>query len=99
MSVDAWCGMQSLKEVADGFHTKLITTSDRAKIEGVTHIGFSPENGLDIAKGILRMAIENYPNRRDKAYIPNHKQDIVTGFSPEQIDYLLGGSFRASYSF
>jgi carbon-monoxide dehydrogenase catalytic subunit len=43
------------------------------------------------------MAIENYPNRMREVHIPNHKQDIVTGFSPEQIKYLLGGSFRASY--
>ena len=34
MVVDVQCIMQGLKEVADCFHTKLITTDNRAKITG-----------------------------------------------------------------
>ena len=34
MTVDVQCEMQGLADVAECFHTKLITTSDRAKIEG-----------------------------------------------------------------
>ena len=34
MTVDVQCEMQGLKNVAECFHTKLITTSDRARIEG-----------------------------------------------------------------
>jgi len=97
MTVDVQCQMQGLKNVAECFHTKLITTSDRAMIEGATHIEFHPETGLDTAKKILRMAIENYPNRRHAVYIPSHKRDMVAGFSHETINYLLGGLFRASY--
>jgi anaerobic carbon-monoxide dehydrogenase catalytic subunit len=97
MTVDVQCEMQSLQGVAECFHTKLVTTSDRAKIEGATHMEFHPENGLDTAKQILKMAIENYPNRRHAVYIPNQSQDIVAGFSHETINYLLGGLFRASY--
>jgi carbon-monoxide dehydrogenase catalytic subunit len=97
MTVDVQCEMQGLQNVAECFHTRLITTSDRAKIEGATHIEFHPENGLDTAKLILKMAIENYPNRRHAVYIPEHTQDTVVGFSHETINYLLGGLFRASY--
>ncbi len=97
MTVDVQCQMQGLKDVAECYHTKLITTSDRAKIEGAIHMEFHPETGLDTAKKILKMAIENYPNRRHEIYIPHHAQDGVVGFSHETINYLLGGMFRASY--
>ena len=97
MTVDVQCQMQGLANVAECFHTRLITTSDRAMIEGAQHIEFHPENGLEIAKGILRMAIENYPNRRGPVHIPSEKQDMIAGFSHETITYLLGGLFRASY--
>jgi anaerobic carbon-monoxide dehydrogenase catalytic subunit len=97
MTVDVQCEMQGLKDVSECYHTKLITTSDRAKIEGATHIEFHPETGFDTAKRILKMAIENYPKRRHAVYIPHHSQDGVVGFSHETINYLLGGMFRASY--
>ncbi|MCX7966024.1 MAG: anaerobic carbon-monoxide dehydrogenase catalytic subunit [Syntrophorhabdaceae bacterium] len=97
MTVDVQCEMQGLKGVAECFHTRLITTSDRAKIEGVTHIEFHPEHGLDTAKKILKLAIENFPNRRHNIYIPAHTHETVVGFSHETINYLLGGLFRASY--
>ena len=97
MTVDVQCEMQGLQGVAECYHTKLITTSDRAKIEGATHMEFHPKTGLDTAKKILKLAIENFPNRRHAVYIPNYSQDIVAGFSHETINYLLGGLFRASY--
>lgn len=97
MTVDVQCEMQGLKSVSECFHTRLITTSDRAMIEGAEHIEFHPEDGLDTARRILRLAIENYPNRRHGIYIPQYKQDTVVGFSHETINYLLGGLFRASY--
>lgn len=97
MTVDVQCQMQGLQTVAECFHTKLVSTSDRAKIEGATHIEFHPENGLDTARTILKMAIENFPNRRHEICIPDYSQDIVVGFSHETINYLLGGLFRASY--
>lgn len=97
MTVDVQCQMQGLQNVAECFHTRLVTTSDRAMIEGATHIEFHPEDGLDTAKKILKMAIENYPNRRHAVYIPSQSRDMVAGFSHETINYLLGGLFRASY--
>ncbi len=97
MTVDVQCEMQGLQGVAECFHTKLITTSDRAMIEKAIHLEFKPETGMDTAKEIIKMAIENFPNRRHACFIPSEKQDAVVGFSHETINYLLGGLFRASY--
>lgn len=97
MTVDVQCEMQGLKSVAECYHTKLVTTSDRAKIDGAVHMEFHPETGMDTARKILAMAIENYPKRRHNVYIPQVSQDGVVGFSHETINYLLGGMFRASY--
>lgn len=97
MTVDVQCEMQGLHQVAECFHTRLITTSDRAMIENAIHMEFKPETGMDTAKEIIKMAIENFPNRRHACFIPSEKQDAVVGFSHETINYLLGGLFRASY--
>jgi anaerobic carbon-monoxide dehydrogenase catalytic subunit len=97
MTVDVQCEMQGLQGVAECFHTKLITTSDRAMMEKAIHMEFKPETGMDTAKEIIKMAIENFPNRRHACFIPSEKQDAVVGFSHETINYLLGGLFRASY--
>jgi carbon-monoxide dehydrogenase catalytic subunit len=96
MTVDVQCEMQGLKHIAECYHTKLITTSDRAKIEGVEHVEFHPEHGVDTAKRILKMAVENYRHRRSAVCIPDQKEDMIAGFSYETINYLLGGIFRAS---
>jgi carbon-monoxide dehydrogenase catalytic subunit len=97
MTVDVQCEMQSLADVARCYHTKLITTSPKAKIEGAMHIEFHEAEGLNVAKKIVREAIENFPNRRSKVLIPSESTDTVVGFSHETINYLLGGLYRASY--
>jgi carbon-monoxide dehydrogenase catalytic subunit len=61
------------------------------------HIEFHEPEGLNVAKKILREAIENFPNRRSKVLIPSESSDTVVGFSHETINYLLGGLYRASY--
>jgi len=98
MVVDVQCIMQSLSNVAKCYHTKLITTNYRAKIPGAEHIPFEEHNPLESAKKIVRTAIENFPNRdKRKVMIPNEECELVAGFSHETINYLLGGTFRASY--
>ena len=54
MTVDVQCQMQGLQDVAECYHTKLITTSDRAKIEGAIHMEFHPKPGLIRPKRSLR---------------------------------------------
>ncbi len=98
MVVDVQCEMQALANVAKCYHTKIITTDDRAKMEGAAlHIPFDEHHALDVAKKILREAIDNYPNRRAQVLIPSISTPTVVGFSYETIQYLLGGSIRGSY--
>ncbi|MFC1988843.1 anaerobic carbon-monoxide dehydrogenase catalytic subunit, partial [Chloroflexota bacterium] len=97
MVVDVQCIMQGLAEVANCYHTKLITTDRRTKIEGATHMQFDEHKAMASGKEILRLAIDNFPNRGDNVRIPKHKTDLIAGFSHETINYLLGGLFRASY--
>ncbi|MFH0810145.1 MAG: anaerobic carbon-monoxide dehydrogenase catalytic subunit [Pseudomonadota bacterium] len=96
MVLDIQCEMQSLAEVAKCYHTRLITTSPKARIEGVEHVEFSERRGLEVARDIVRRAIENFP-KRGRVEIPPEKSPAVVGFSAEAIAYMLGGSFRASY--
>lgn len=96
MVVDVQCVMQGVSPVANRYHTELITTSERAKMAGATHIQFEEHRALDVAKEILRHAIERFP-RRGEHHIPLYQSDVVAGFSHETINYMLGGRFRASY--
>ncbi len=96
MVVDVQCIMQALVSLAENFHTKIITTSPKVKIKGATHIEFDEHKALTIAKQILKEAIDNYENR-GKTQIPQDKEDLIPGFSHEYINYMLGGSYRASF--
>ncbi|MFH0812307.1 MAG: anaerobic carbon-monoxide dehydrogenase catalytic subunit [Pseudomonadota bacterium] len=97
MVVDVQCEMQSLHDVAQCYHTEVITTSPKAKISGARHIEFEEHNPIETAKEIVRAAIDNYPRRKGGSKIPTQTCDTVVGFSHETINYLLGGMFRASY--
>jgi carbon-monoxide dehydrogenase catalytic subunit len=97
MVVDVQCEMQSIHDVAECFHTEVITTSPKAKIQGATHIEFDEHDAINSAKKIVKAAIERYPKRKGKADIPKETNQMVVGFSHETINYLLGGTFRASY--
>ena len=96
MVVDVQCIMQALVGLAAHFHTKIITTSPKVKITGATHIEFNEHHALTIAKDILKVAIDNYKNRGE-IQIPDEKSDLIPGFSHEYINYMLGGSYRASF--
>jgi carbon-monoxide dehydrogenase catalytic subunit len=98
MVVDVQCIMQALVGLAQNFHTKIITTSPKVKITGATHIEFDEHHAMTIAKTILTTAIDNYKNRdKYKTRIPQIKEDLIPGFSNEYINYMLGGSYRASF--
>ena len=96
--VDVQCIMQNVTEIAKHFHTAVITTNPRARMEGGLHIEFDARRALDCAKAILREAIARFPKRdKSKVNIPDHTVEVVVGFSHETILYMLGGRFRASY--
>lgn len=96
MVVDVQCIMQALVGLAANFHTKIITTSPKVKIKGATHIEFDEHRALTIAKQILKAAIDNFQNRGETK-IPDVREDLIPGFSHEYINYMLGGTYRASF--
>ena len=100
MVVDVQCIMENIANVADCFHTKIITTNPRARIASgnTTHIEFDEHTAFEDAKRIVRTAIENFPNREKEVMIPNNSSELIAGFSYEAINYHLGGTFRGSYT-
>jgi anaerobic carbon-monoxide dehydrogenase catalytic subunit len=96
MVVDVQCIMQALPNVASNFHTKVITTSPKVKMPGALHMEFDEHHAMQVAKDIVRLAIDNYPNRGE-VMIPDVKSDVVPGFSHEYLNYMLGGSYRGSF--
>ncbi len=96
MVVDIQCIMQGVSKLAENYHTELITTSPKAKITGATHMEFDEHRAMDIAKEIVRKAVDRYPERK-KTSIPEDKAELIPGFSHEYIRYALGGTHRGSF--
>jgi len=98
MMVDVQCIMPALSNVANCFHTELITTSPKAKFPGVTHIEFHPERALEISKSILRKAVDNFENRnKARVVIPQETMDLIAGFTAEDIPKIIGGRYRSTW--
>jgi carbon-monoxide dehydrogenase catalytic subunit len=99
MVVDVQCVFQNLANVAKCFHTKVITTHPMARMEqdNVVHIEFDEHHAMEDAKKIVRLAIDNFPNRKAEVMIPRQKATQIAGFGVESIEYHLGGTFRGSY--
>ena len=96
MLVDVQCIMAALIEHAARFHTKVLTTSEKARMPGAMHIEFKLEQAYDTAKELVRIAIDNFPNRKH-VDIPEHKNDLVAGFTVANTFTHLGGSYRSSF--
>ncbi len=91
--VDYQCIMPSLGQIAQCYHTKMYTTSDKAKFKFMEHVEFTPQNAREQAFKIVREAVENF-SRRDKkrVSIPCTPVRSMTGFSVEAIVAALGGT-------
>ncbi|MCP4626341.1 MAG: anaerobic carbon-monoxide dehydrogenase catalytic subunit [bacterium] len=98
MGVDVQCIKQGLVKVADCYGTPLITTNPRAHIEGATHIEFHEHDPKGCTDEIVIQAIGRFKNRNMPIEIPQIVNTGVHGFSHEYINYMLGGTFRASYT-
>jgi carbon-monoxide dehydrogenase catalytic subunit len=98
MTVDVQCIKQGLVQVADCYETPLITTNPRCHIEGATHIEFHEHDPKNCTDEIVIKAIGRFKGRKQPIEIPQIKNAGVHGFSHEYINYMLGGSFRASYT-
>jgi carbon-monoxide dehydrogenase catalytic subunit len=93
MVVDYQCIMPAVTETAKCFHTKVISTFDKAKFPGAEHISFDPARGLEIGRQIVRTAVENFTRRvPERVRIPVEPTPMMTGFSVEAILGALGGT-------
>ncbi len=98
MGVDVQCIKQGLAKVADCYGTKLITTNPRCHIEGAMHVEFNDHKPKECTDEIVIQAIGRFKNRNMPIEIPKIVNTGVHGFSHEYINYMLGGTFRASYT-
>ena len=97
ITVDYQCIMPALAELSKKFHTKFITTSYKAKIPGALHIQYDEHKAKEIAREIVKIAIDNYPNRKTEGSHITDKFPVIAGFSHEYVEYMQGGSWRASF--
>ncbi len=83
MVVDVQCIFQGLTEVADHFHTKLISSSPKACVGDSEQIVVDEHNPRESARRIVREAIENFTNRRPgpRAH-PQHLRAARRGLQP-----------------
>ncbi len=99
MVVDIQCIMQNIAAVAECFHTKIVTTHPIARMEqqSTIHIEFDEHHAVEDAKRIVKLAIDNFANRKGEVMIPKQKAPVVAGFGVESVEYHLGGTFRGNY--
>ena len=90
--VDVQCIFPALGPLSKCFHTKFITTSPIARMPDSEFIEFSEETAAGNAKAIVKLAIENFKNRKPELVnIPNLKQNARVGYSVEAIVKVLDG--------
>lgn len=86
-----------IMDVAACFHTRVITTSDSARLPGAEHIAFDHHHSnLDqadeLAERIVRKGIQAYGERQSgKVFIPQARMEAEVGFSVENILATFGG--------
>jgi carbon-monoxide dehydrogenase catalytic subunit len=98
LGVDVQCIKQGLAKVAACYGTLMFTTNSRCKIEGAVHIPFHDHDAKACTDEIVIRAITRFKNRTCPIEIPKIVNTGVHGFSHEYITYMLGGSFRGSYT-
>ena len=90
--VDVQCIFPALGPLSKCFHTKFITTSKIAQMPDSEFIHFTVESAAEKAKAIVKMAIENFQNRKPElVHIPDMKQKATVGYSLEAIKKVLDG--------
>ena len=90
--VDVQCIFPALGPLSKCFHTKFVTTSPIARMPDSEFIRFSADNAGENAKSIVKMAVENFTNRKtDLVNIPNQVSHARVGYSLEAIVKVLDG--------
>jgi carbon-monoxide dehydrogenase catalytic subunit len=98
MAVDVQCIKQGLAKVAECYGTHLFTTNPRCHIEGAEHVEFHEHTPKETTDEIVIKSISRFKNRKMPVQIPKITNTGIHGFSYEYINYMLGGSFRGSYT-
>ena len=90
---DYQCIMPSLVNIAQCYHTKFVTTSDKGHFPGAERFHFTPHNAGELACQVVKLAIDAF-KRRDPARvrIPVEPVEIMSGFSNEAILGAIGGT-------
>ena len=90
--VDVQCIFPALGPLSKCFHTKFVTTSPIAQMPDADYIRFNAETAGENAIAIVKMAIENFKNRKPElVHIPDMKQKATVGYSVEAIVKTLDG--------
>ena len=90
--VDVQCIFPALGPLSKCFHTKFVTTSPIAQMPDAEYIRFNAETAGENAKAIVKMAIENFKNRKPElVHIPDMKAKATVGYSVEAIVKTLDG--------
>ena len=90
--VDVQCIFPALGPLSKCFHTKFITTSPIAQMPDSEYIQFSVGTAAEKAKQIVKMACDNFKNRKPElVHIPDMKQKATVGYSLEAIVKVLDG--------
>jgi carbon-monoxide dehydrogenase catalytic subunit len=90
--VDVQCIFPALGPLSKCFHTKFVTTSPIAQMPDSEFVRFSADSAAENAKAIVRLACENYKNRKPElVHIPNLKSKATVGYSVEAIKKTLDG--------
>lgn len=97
ITVDVQCIMPAIAELSKKFHTKVITTSEKAMIPGSVHVEYDEHRAKEVAREIVKIAIDNFPNRKTEGSHITEKYPLIGGFSHEYIEYMQGGRWRASF--
>jgi len=101
-AIDLWVAdlqdvYPGIMDVAECFHTKVVTTSDSARLPGAIALGFDHRHSnLDqtraIARRIVAEAIANFPLRKAaNLHVPAIRAEAEIGFSVENIGEAFGG--------
>ncbi|KJS03027.1 MAG: carbon monoxide dehydrogenase [Desulfobulbaceae bacterium BRH_c16a] len=93
--VDYQCIMPSMVRISGCYHTKFITTANKARFTGAIHYDIQPATALAQAKEIVGLAVQGYAERdRSRVNIPGKPVEIMTGFCNESVIEALGGTVQ-----
>jgi len=87
-----------IMDVAACFHTRVVTTSDSARLPGAEHIAFDHhhsnlDQAYQLAEQIVKRGIQAYGERQSvKVFIPKARMEAEIGFSVENILATFSGA-------